>query len=47
MEDSNVDLSEELIKMTVAQGNFQVNAQVNSTADQVPSQSSTSANGTQ
>ncbi|MCG3200623.1 MAG: Flagellar hook protein FlgE [Gammaproteobacteria bacterium] len=35
LEESNVDLSEELVKMIVAQRNFQANAQVIQTADQV------------
>ncbi len=35
LEESNVDLSEELVKMIIAQRNFQANAQVIQTADQV------------
>lgn len=35
LEDSNVDLTEELVKLIVAQRNFQANAQVISTADAV------------
>lgn len=35
LEDSNVDISEQLVKMIVAQRNFQANAQVISTADAV------------
>jgi flagellar hook protein FlgE len=35
LEESNVDLSEELVKMIIAQRNFQANTQVISTANQV------------
>lgn len=35
LEESNVDLSEELVKMIIAQRNFQANAQVINTANQV------------
>ena len=35
LESANVDLSQELVNMIVAQRNFQANAQVISTADQV------------
>ena len=35
LEDSNVDLSEQLVKLIVAQRNFQANTEVISTADAV------------
>ncbi len=35
LEDSNVDLSEQLVNMIVAQRNFQANAEVISTADAI------------
>jgi flagellar hook protein FlgE len=35
LEDSNVDISEELVKLIIAQRNYQANAEVISTADQV------------
>jgi len=35
LEDSNVDLSEQLVKLIIAQRNFQANTDVISTADSV------------
>ena len=35
LEDSNVDLTQELVKLIIAQRNFQANAQVISTGDEI------------